>query len=77
MSLTESSSGVKTVAQRPKWAATLTNLRDNVNRQNDGSEETFNILIQRELINGHLLMSSNFNILGGNLSRFDHVWSSV
>ena len=42
-------SGVKRAAEHPKWAATLTNLHGSSDRESNYSEETSDILIQREL----------------------------
>ena len=39
----------KRAAQRPKWAATLTNLGSNSHTEKSHSEETSNILFRREL----------------------------
>ena len=68
----------KRAAQRPKWAVTKTNLVGKSERESNNTEETSDILIQRELqwlVIGIacVIMGSNFYVLGGNFSRCWHL----
>ena len=72
-------SGVKKDRPAPKMGGNFNQLGSNFHRESNQSEETSDILIQRELqrqVKGIActIMGCNFYVLAGNLSRFWHLW---